>query len=297
MIQIVHVGNACDVFDFLDGTERLISLHRIARLQSHLKWLKAAIFDFDGTLTSGSQWAAVGDLMIPELRERDRANRDWYYSHSRASNGSSGSSLHDPDWWVGHLHTGNMPVAEGAWVATTIAMLQCSCVTLDQIERAAKAVEPRQGAIELLRMFESRAVISMGIEQLIVRWLLNHNVPSPVAATRLICNEQRNVDGCHINVLASESKRFAADRFREITRVRDEQIMVVGDSIVDASMMRPNGFNILLIPPNETNTQIDSFRRNNLSVMLENVTAVLVSDSLQPLVDLIKIHRNGTRDA
>ncbi len=64
-----------------------------------------------------------------------------------------------------------------------------------------------------------------------------------------------------------------------------------GDSIVDASMMHPDGFNVLIFPCNEKNRDLAEFRANSLAAIWNRLTAILVSDSLVPLVETITTAR------
>jgi len=74
---------------------------------------------------------------------------------------------------------------------------------------------------------------------------------------------------------------------------KPERVMAIGDSVIDAEMFFSSGCNILIFTPSQIGRRIELSRRNDLSMLLGNVTAILVSDSLEPLVDLIKKHRNA----
>jgi len=209
MIQIVHAENSEEITSLLDGTQRLITRVPMNRLVGMFKWLKALIADFDDTLTTRSQWIVVAQLMSQEMRERDNAARDWYFSISRTRHDNGTPAMDDPDWWIGNVHTGNIQAIEAAWVSQAISSFHESGVSLAQIENTASAIQPREGALQLLRMFERRAVISMGIEQLILRWLRDNEVLSLVAANRLTLDANGVVNGVHLNMLIGESKRIA----------------------------------------------------------------------------------------
>ena len=259
----------------------------------HAGRVRAGAFDYDGTLTSGSQWRALGSLMSQRLQDEDAANREWYWSQNLEEDDSLG--MDDPDWFHGSLDPGNQTVAEGAWIAETIHLYRQAGITREQVRQVASTLPPREGALQLLGLFDPRVVISFGVEQLIQDWLHHQDMNStPVAASRLKFNGSDVISGCHINLVVSGTKRVAAAKFRKKTGVREDELMVLGDSIVDAEMMVPGGFNVLIIPPGEADKKLAGFRNGNLVQMWDRLTAILFSDSLLPLVDLIKMSRADT---
>jgi len=279
-----------DAIVLLEGTSSdcLISLVPEDELMRRAARITAGAFDFDGTLTTGSQWRAIDDLMPEVLRELGSQNRDWYWSHLHKI-GNLPASVLDPDWFHSDLHEGNQKVAEGAWIAETISLYRQAGLTRRDIEDVWLALPQREGACDLLELVDPRVVISFGVEQVILSWLQNLQVvDTAVAASRLKFNEEGVVSGCHINLVVSETKQFAADRFRQITGVAEDQLLVVGDSVVDVHMMHPRGFNILIVPRAEADKKLAGFRTNGIGVMWDRLTAILVSDSLQPLVELIE---------
>lgn len=289
-VPIIHTPNLDAVSRALATREhQVLALCPINELMARLACVRAGAFDFDGTLVTGSQWKTLDEFMSWELREEAEAIRDWYFAHTR-DGGNNGLSLDDDDWFHADLAAGNRLVAEAAWIAESIRLFGKAGIGMEQIEQTAQQLIAREGAIELLALMSQRVVISFGIEQVINAWLTFHGLRSPVAATRLTF-KNGSVAGCHINLVVGETKPFAADRFRKLTGVSEQELMVVGDSIVDAAMMRPGGFNVMIMPPGESDKRIVEFRENHLPAMWDRLTVILQSDSLLPLVELIRAAR------
>lgn len=269
------------------GSFAIISRIDISELFNRAALVRDGIFDFDGTLTEGSQWRSVGELMPESLRSVDIENYQWYHDHLHDQDVQD-VSLDDPDWWIGHLETGNKLAVDGAWLAATVYMLRLSGVTKGQIQSAAKSLQARQGVTPLIKSLRNKAVISFGMEQFIQSWLEHHQIEIPVAASRILFDEEDIVDRVHINIVGSGSKEFAAARFRRISGSSDRELMVVGDSVVDIHMMSQSSFNVLIIPPSELKKKMKGFRENNLEVMWNRVTMILASDSFDPLLQFFK---------
>jgi len=269
------------------GVPNIISRVPLLDLMSRAALVRHGLFDFDGTLIGGSQWRALGELMPEYLREADLENARWYRSQRHGQH-EQDSSLEDPDWWIDELETGNTLAVDGAWVASTVAMLALSGVTWNDIEHAAATLPARAGAVELIRLMDQRAVVSFGIEQFIQAWLLHHGLRVPVAATRLLYDSSGRVERPHINIVGAGSKKFAAARFRRLANVEERSLLVVGDSVVDVHMMGEDSFNVLVVPRTEVDHKLQDFRENNLEVMWERITMILFDDSLESLVDLLR---------
>ena len=288
VISIERITDLREVAQHLNGTPKLLTRLSQKDLFNHASRLLSGVFDFDGTLTPGSQWRAVGNLLSDELRVMDMDHYRWYHSREKATR----MDLSHPDWWIGQLQEGNRLAVDGAWAASMAYMLRSMNVTRSQVENAGAQLPPREGALDLLKIIHRRVVISFGIEQVILGWLLFNRVPTPVAATRLLFDQDDRVKGCHLNVVGSLSKEFAVSRFRTLSGVREMEMLVVGDSVVDASMMLPQSFNVLLMPPGEADKTLAAFRENNLEDMWDRLSLILVSDSLAPLTELIRTARD-----
>lgn len=265
---------------------KLLSLITPAQLRRLLGQVRAGAFDFDGTLVTGSQWMQLDQLLPPELQKEADRIRSWYFAQTQDGHATP-ILLDHPDWFHGRLASGNRLVAEGAWIAEGIRLFEKARITKHQLQETATHLPARDGAIALLQLMQPRVIISFGIEQIIQAWLAHHAIEAPIAASRLFFNDFDIISGCHINLVASETKKLAADRFRLLTDVHEQELLVIGDSLVDVEMMHSGGLNVLIIPPGEQDKRLVDFRHNHLSTMWDRLSLILQSDSLQPLVNLI----------
>jgi phosphoserine phosphatase len=287
-----HVPKLQDALELIDidAGEQIISRIPVPQLMEHAGQVKAGAFDYDGTLTPTSQWKQVSARIPEELRAVDAANRDLYWSTPQDQD--NGMDVSNPDWLLGHIDPRNRDIAEGAWIAETIRLYSEGGITRENLREIAAGIPPRDGAVELLRLFDPRVVISFGMEQIIQDWLMFMDLTgTPVGASRLTFGADNVVHGCHINLVASKTKAVAADRFRKLTGIQEHDLLVLGDSIVDAEMMQPGGLNLLIIPPDEADKKLEAFRNGHLAEMWDRLTAILLSNSLMPLVGLIEMAR------
>lgn len=273
-----------------DGTPRLLIRFPLDEVIARAARVTAIAADFDGTLVPGNQWRELQRLLPQDQQAEEERIRDWYFDHTKEGHRDD-VPLDSPDWFHSDLHPGNRLVAEGAWVASSIERYMKAGVTRAQITKLAQQMPARVGAFMLLGHFKTRAVISFGLEPFIVDWLAYHGTTASVAASRLLFNEGGQVNGYHINIVGSETKEFAADVFRRKAGLQEHELLVVGDSVVDAHMMRPGGLNFLVIPPKEGDKRMTAFRNAHLDTMWDRITGILVSDELLDLVALLNLAR------
>ena len=267
---------------------RIISRIPAQDLRTHASQVTAAACDYDGSLIAGNQWQTVDQLVPPVFHAQMNASRTWFFSHRNT--GTNGMTIDHPDWFHSVIETSNDPVAEAAWVAETFQIYKEARLLQEHLGQIGRSLTPREGAIRLLELMTRRVVISMGIEQVIEPWLQHHAVPSPVAASRLLF-ENGVVSGYHFNLVVGHTKRTAVDRFRKITNVEEANLLVLGDSAIDATMMYPKSFNVLIVPLGEADDRISAYRLRHIPTMWDNLTLILQSDSLLPLVHLIQSAR------
>ncbi len=257
-------------------------------LLARAKRVTAAACDYDGTLIAGSQWVAVDQLVPTVFHAQMNASRTWFFSHR--DTGTNGMTIDNPDWFHAVIETSNDPIAEAAWVAETFQIYRDARIHRDQLHQVGTHLIPREGAIHLLELMKHRVVISMGIEQVIESWLRHHAIISPIAASRLLF-EDGLVSGYHFNLVVGHTKRTAADRFRKMTNVQETDLLVLGDSAIDATMMYPESFNVLILPLGESDARLSEYRLRHIPTMWDKLTLILQSDSLLPLVHLIQSAR------
>lgn len=259
-------------------------------LKSHARTVSAGAYDFDGTLISGSQWIGMEQLVPQNFHPQMNASRTWFFSHRNT--GTNGMSVNHPDWFHSVIERSNDPVAEAAWVAETFQIYKDARIAQKQVYRVGQQLIPREGAIALLNLLERRVIISMGIEQVIAAWLQHYMISSPIAASRLLF-EQDVVSGFHFNLVVGNTKQTAVARYCKMAQIPETHLLVLGDSAVDATMMYPNSFNVLILPLGEKDDRISAYRLRHIPDMWDRLTLILQSDSLLPLVQLIKSARNS----
>ncbi len=254
--------------------------------------------DFDNTLTPDNEWVLIQRYLLEDLRAQEQADRDWYLAQTSDSV-QSVVSLEDPDWFQSHVQPGNRVAVEGAWIARSLARHMQSGLNRGAVVTVGKEMKPRAGLPELFQLTQHQVVISFGIEQVVLSFLANQGLQAAVAANRLCFedgdglsgNMSASLTGYGRNVVVSSTKAIAARLFAKQTGGQPPNILSIGDSIVDLDMMPDNGFNVLLLPPGEANRKLAAFRDNHLAAMWGKLTIILVSDSLMPLVDLIRESR------
>ena len=290
MIDIVEATTAQEALTHLDGNPKFISTCPAAELQDRAGDLTEGAFDFCGTLVTGSQWRSLEALLPPESQQRGTDNINWIQEH-RNGRLLEGGSLEDPDWFLGHIHPGNLDAADAALALIPIMLAEMAGVTIKAVEAAGAALPMREGADHLLNLFKDRTIVSFGIEQMIYAWLKQHDIKMTAVATRLGEDDEGRVQGCLLNMVIASTKPLVVDRFRAITGSSPAQTLIIGDTIFDVDMMQEGTFNILIIPPAEADKRLAGFRNGTLSHMWPKLTAILYSDSLMPLVELIELER------
>lgn len=252
-----------------------------------------AVFDFDGTVTPGSQWRAMAKLMLPPLAAIDRAAYEWYHSHQ--FDDLEGRPLADPDDPWSNLDARNLGPVEGAWVAQTICLLAMSNVSANAIRHQAEQVGVRHGFLDLARLMQRRAIITFGTKQFPLWWCEHHGIADgmDIRGAHIHFNGNGLVTHSALNVCTGVTKGHDVERWMIHHGVREGELMVIGDSVVDARMFRPGSTNVLLVPRQETERALAKFRRDNLASIWPNVDIVLHSDSLSPLAQMIRAARRS----
>ena len=119
------------------------------------------LFDFDGTLHASSQWRALRLLMPEAVRKLEDADYAAYRSFRRATRATE--SLHR----CGPLSDTHLAVWETQWMERGLRRYHDAGLTRNAMEQTGRSLRLRDGAMNLLRLFRSRAVISMGLTPLI----------------------------------------------------------------------------------------------------------------------------------
>ncbi len=260
-----------------------VSNRNAEQLLDDLRAADVLVSDFDGTVHPGNQWGDMRQCMLPAHRDADTEEAARYFAGDRTDFGDL------------------------CFIYDSANRLIDSKLTWDVLGEHAKACEPRPGAVDLIRSFapERVAFVSYGIREYIQCWMREHlairifqrgKKPS-VFALQLEWRQefQGFVRGIKYHecigylaetVVTEANKGFAGESFRALHRAPPERVLVLGDAPTDAKMMDPTNVGILIIPKVDPQPGRMASRLRALHDLWPRVSAVLVSDSLQPLADL-----------
>ncbi|MEK7615005.1 MAG: haloacid dehalogenase-like hydrolase [Patescibacteria group bacterium] len=251
-------------------------------------------YDFDGTLNHRSHWAHLVEHLPEPLREEDVADLAWYTSISHDEQEQTPSIEH-PDWFHGVIDFRNRGVVEGAYVSRAIARLVRGEITEDHVRTSGQRIQLRTGVTELFGLMHRSVVISLGMEDVIRACLDHHGLTAAaVVATRLRFDADRRLSGYEpTSVVVGSTKDIAVERFQRCVKADLNHLLIVGDSIGDIGMMRSGAFNVLMVPHSETQAIQAAYRLKHLRTMWGKVCAIVISQSILPLTELIQDARRA----
>ncbi len=280
--------------ELLSGTEdRIVTKLQPAEILKRARWIKAGAFDFDQSLAIGNQWLEIESIVGSHYIQGEQSDREWYLERAHANHTNHKGPIEDTDWFFEKTVLDNRAAVEGAWVARSVKRFEQQAVMDSTFAHIGKHMTLRDGARDLFALLEKRLVISMGIEQLIAASLQHNGMSAGVIATRLVFNKENTVSGCHRNVVVSTSKGVAHRRFVELSEMRVKHHLVLGDSYFDIHMMPQGAFNVWIVPHSDVDNGLVNYRDAHFEIMLDRATIVLYSNSLLPLVMLIREARAG----
>ncbi len=239
----------------------------------HIRAALALVSDFDGTLIAGSQWRDVGTLMRPELREADIEDAKRYFA------GRERSDLSDI-----------------AFIFRSIERMRESGIVEGALELLARKQMPREGAGELFGSFDRAAIISYGMSDYIRMWRSGHGIGAvgtcDIFALELSWDRRMLANyplaGCKkATVISDGNKGYAMDIFLAKHGLHPRDALVMGDAPTDLKMMmHAESCGVLMMPKIDPELARKLQREKVLKEMLPKVSAILVSDTLTPLVEL-----------
>lgn len=270
-----------------DNQQRIVTNLDLSEVLARAGVVQAGAFDFCHSLAVGSQWPVIENMMSDELRHAAKADYDWYLNWT-AHEDANGILLNDPDWFIEHGVHANRATIEGAWLGRSFQRFIDAKIHHDQFLNAGYDIVLRDGASELFDLVSHRVVISMGMEQIIQACLMHNNLTASIAAARMTFAPDGRCNGYHRNIIASSSKGAALDRFMALNGLPVTAHLVIGDSFIDIEMMPEGAFNVWILPHVQNNESMAKYRSTHFEDMLARVTIILYSNSLMPLVELIR---------
>jgi phosphoserine phosphatase len=242
------------------GTDQFGRLVREAR---------GLVADFDGTLHAGNQWAQVRELLTPEDRRADEADAACYFADPAAGN---------------EIHA--------AFILETVARLSRSRQGLHRVEELSGKLSPRPGVMVLFRSFSFNrsAIVSFGLYNVIRNWVWRYGLNAEAVSTTIFAL-QLEWDGtrCSPNlgtIVSDGNKGYCRQVFCGARQLASERTLVIGDSPTDIFMMGPDVPGVFLIPRIDPQPGRMAHRMARVAEMWDRVACVLVSDSLEPLVEM-----------
>ncbi len=252
------------------------------------RMVDTAIFDFDFTLTRvRSQWHQVQIAHLAgELADHEDRDRDFYYGGKPTWGNESPYPKNDA--WLTDAECRDTSSEQAAYGTRTIMRWVAAGITREQLRSVGAHIELRDGARELFEVVENRIVVSFGIEELIEACLDTNGLTAMVVANRLFYDEEGRIRSHHPYVVVNATKKLIARRLLERTNTPPEHVLCIGDSIGDIEMAPPFGLNVLLLPRDGVVGQIGKWRDGQLPQLWEKVRAVVVSDSLRPVLEIVR---------
>ena len=235
-----------------------------------LRSARGLVADFDGTLHPGNQWAHLRACMTPEHRADDEADLARYFDPKR---------IRTTDDDLAFIFASARRLRESGLLKFTLAT-------------GTRDLPPRPGARALIVSFEGRtAVVSYGVWDWISRWTREHGVPvGDIFALRLEWNPLPLASDCigmiPGTVITEGNKGYARDVFRAHHKLGHEQVLVIGDAPTDLQMMDPTNVGVLILPKLDPDPGRMKFRLAGLRELWPRVSAILIADTLEPLVEL-----------
>ncbi|NBS41644.1 hypothetical protein EBS80_03205, partial [bacterium] len=192
------------------------------------------------------------------------------------------------DAWMNDPSCRDLSSEQAAYGTRTMMRWAAAGITRDQLRSVGARIELRDGVRELFDAIPNRTIVSFGVEDLIESCLDANRLTATVVANRLFYGEDGRVRSHHPHVVVNATKRLIAHRLLERGNVPPEHVLCVGDSIGDIEMAPPFGLNVLLLPRDALEGQIGKWRDGQLPQLWEKVRAVVVSNSLLPVWELVR---------
>lgn len=234
------------------------------RFAVQVREARGLVTDFDGTVNNGNQWLAMRECMRSDLAEEDAARAQWYMKTD------SRTDREDIDFIFGSVHR----LVESGLKSRTLVQY-------------AHATDPRPCAVDLMKSFHGKAVVvSFGLADFIRAWLDRFGIGADIAALDLRWVGEHLI-GFHARTVVTDgNKGFMYDAFLAEHELRPDQVLAIGDAPTDIRMMRPEGLGVLVIPKVDPQPGRMESRMRGLADIWPCVSAVLVSNSLEPLAAL-----------
>jgi len=301
-VKIIQVSNFPDAMAIIERCQReghsdvLLTSLSAEELLHRQACCEALIMDFDDTTTRNNQWPAIEELFADPAR---REHLDLLRAFNCRPDGSQAVWYRQipPEEDVDHARELFECIDHAQWSLDPIAItLSGKHVTELAHLACSEHFQIRPGTLALHKLFAHRAIVSMGVYDLIVMILGAHQFPeAQVAATQLRFNTEGRVCGVKPGTIITQAtKRFASQAFLYSHHMEPSQALVLGDSPFDADLFlsdnngKDGSVNGLIFDPSRPRHVMEAFLHSHLPQMWKDkLTFILFSEGYKGLVDLI----------
>ncbi len=294
-ISIVQAHSRQEALEFMETLEAPVIICRVSTqtaLWGKLRELQYGIFDFDGTLAHGpSHWLMLSEYFDDQMRDEVASDRELFAQGRPADSG-----LIDSPWQEREVAMGKNLLAV---MMRDLERIRRARLSSRDLHDLATKMRVRQGAAELLQMFDSPGIVSAGIRPVIAEVCRLNGLEATISALDFVYDDAGHVvDYPFVDVIHDGNKGEAALVYLR-SLIRDDQednmfrvverSLIVGDSIYDRNMFLPRAVNALIVPSD------DGVVRGNALIpdIWEKLTFVYKADDFLPLIELIKQARES----
>jgi len=230
-----------------------------------LRETRGLIVDFDGTIHAGNQWTVTRKLLSEENQQRELEAVRRYFT--------------DP--------LGRNNFTDAQFIFRSIDRLVEARLRRSQLYEGVKEIVPRDGVEALMRRYAGRsAIVSFGTYDLIRAWVDTHDLNTEIAALRLRWEDDRLKGYLPLTVVSDGNKGYVSETFMSHIGIPPEHCLVLGDSYTDVGMMGSDRLGILVMPQEDKEVLRMAARAEELPLLWPKIGAVLVSNSLMPIMRL-----------
>ncbi|MBU0646617.1 haloacid dehalogenase-like hydrolase [Patescibacteria group bacterium] len=257
-------------------------------LIQRLAEVRHGIFDFDDTLATGNQHEELRKFMPEETSAFDLEYLYWILGADKTFRGVRPQEF----WWFDPDNHKSIQTAviEAFFVGMNVGTMRAEHIDQQIVEQVSAAMVAREGVPELFARLQHTCIITYGYEDVVKMWAERSRIKTHVSGIRLAYDQNEKVAGAYPgSLIVGQTKGFAAEEFRTKFGINHHGILTIGDRPFDIEMFYddPSAVNALIFSPNKAKERFDSFDIPANRERWNRVTCVLVSDSLQPLVDML----------
>ena len=240
----------------------------------NLSRVRVMISDFDGTvIPGGSLWKRT-DAHLPPQARQDIRDRFALYRKERAED------------------TLEFPISLTHHIEFAVRVYVESGFPRQQLHEIAESLEIRPGFQDLCQCMDGVGIVSIGFAETIRHLLKVAGIQAEVQATEVCFSP----DGCmcqfeNRRIIVDTTKGLAALEFILGQRPMPNypELLVVGDTINDRSMMLPNSVCGLIVDPDGV---VVKRGYDYITRMWPNLSFVLLHNTFEPLVEMVQTSRH-----